>query len=165
MLPIIPGPSSTDSGFPVLSTGSPTVTPAGVHRLRRTIHTVAKSAYIRTTTGLNNAALPNEIHSSDHILQYTRTMRAYRNLSGGISRHSARGMDNHSFQGLKSPVDALSRRDSAPKFLWTRYRPVFNACFYQPPPPSQCKDSQRRLHEFICHRICRSTGVEYADRC
>ena len=28
MLPMIPGPSSTDSGFPVRRTGSPTVTPA-----------------------------------------------------------------------------------------------------------------------------------------
>ena len=28
MLPMIPGPSSTDKGLPVLSTGSPTVTPA-----------------------------------------------------------------------------------------------------------------------------------------
>lgn len=28
MLPMIPGPSSTDRGFPVLNTGSPTVTPA-----------------------------------------------------------------------------------------------------------------------------------------
>jgi len=29
MLPIHPGPSSTDSGLPVRNTGSPTVTPAG----------------------------------------------------------------------------------------------------------------------------------------
>ena len=28
MLPIIPGPNSTDKGLPVLKTGSPTVTPA-----------------------------------------------------------------------------------------------------------------------------------------
>ena len=28
MLPIIPGPNSTESGLPVLRTGSPTVTPA-----------------------------------------------------------------------------------------------------------------------------------------
>lgn len=33
MLPIIPGPSSTDRGLPVRSTGSPTVTPAN-QRLR-----------------------------------------------------------------------------------------------------------------------------------
>ena len=28
ILPMMPGPSSTDNGFPVLNTGSPTVTPA-----------------------------------------------------------------------------------------------------------------------------------------
>lgn len=33
MPPKIPGPSSTESGFPVLSTGSPTVTPAVVRNV------------------------------------------------------------------------------------------------------------------------------------
>jgi len=48
ILPIIPGPSSTDRGLPVLRTGSPTVTPA-IPRLR-----LVNSEYIFSYCQLHN---------------------------------------------------------------------------------------------------------------
>lgn len=43
--PKIPGPNSTDSGFPVLNTGSPTVTPA-IERNHKIIHSLMNNVYL-----------------------------------------------------------------------------------------------------------------------